>query len=290
MIGEGKGRGGACASAKRPGSDGPHGFGLADAAVARRHGRMISRLWKILRCVAVCGVLSGVASSRLAADLAADLAQISVENTGGAKAHASLKSFRATGVTKVGDKKIEFILYAARPRSVRIETVGEKGSLVRAFDGVLAPWKKDDPAQPPRRLGRAEEKDFILDADFDSPLYDYTARKISLDHAGTVVIDGKTHHKLLATLRFTDLVTLYLDAETMLLVRRDVRKSVRGQAAVFETHYGDFTKVNGVLLPRRIRSQVEGRVLHETVIEEYWANPPLSADFFAPPSKNWPKF
>ncbi|MBC8010191.1 MAG: hypothetical protein H7067_08840 [Burkholderiales bacterium] len=231
-----------------------------------------------------------MATSRLSADLAADLAQVSVEKTGGTEAHAALKSFRATGSTKVGDKQIEFILYAARPRSVRIETVGEKGSLVRSFDGVHAPWKKDDPAQPPRRLGRAEEKDFILDADFDSPLYDYQARKISLDHAGTVVIEGKTYHKLLANLRFTDLVTLYLDAETMLLVRRDVRKSVRGQAVVLETHYGDFTEVEGVRLPRRIRTQVEGRVLHETVIEDYRANPSLPADFFAPPAKNWPGF
>lgn len=251
---------------------------------------MISRLWKPLRlAVAGCIMLGGAAAPRLAADMAADLARISVEAAGGTEAHAALKSFRAAGVTKVGEKEIAFMLYAARPRSVRIETVGEKGSLVRSFDGVRAPWKKDDPAAPPRRLGRAEELDFILDADFDNPLYDYQARKISLDDAGTVEIEGRVCHKLLATVRFTELVTLYIDAETMLLVRRDVRQSVR-RAAVLETYYSDFVEVGGVRLPKRIRTQVDGHVLYETLIEEYWANPPLPADFFAPPAKDWPGF
>jgi hypothetical protein len=252
--------------------------------------RMISRLWKTVRTMIAGGlVFGGVATTRLFADLAADLARISVEAAGGIEAHAALKSFRATGVTKVGDKEIGFTLYAARPRSVRIETAGEKGSLVRSFDGVRAPWKLDALGQAPRRLGRAEELDFILDADFDNPLHDHEARKISLDHGGTVEVEGRACHKLLATVRFTEVVTLYIDAETLLLVRRDVRQNVR-RSAVLETYYSDFTEVGGVRLPRRIRTQVDGHVLYETMIREYRANPPLPADFFAPPAKDWPGF
>lgn len=251
--------------------------------------RGMKRLWKTVRLAAVCGCVFAGTASRLAADLAEDLARISVEEAGGTKAHAALHSLKATGVTKVGDKEVRFILYAARPRSVRIETLGEKGSLVRAFDGVHAPWKKDEPLQPPRRLERGEEKDFMLDADFDNPLYDHRARQISLDYAGEATSDGRVCQKLLATLRFTDVLTLYVDDETHLLVRRDQIKRVGGRSAVVETHYEDFRKVAGVRLPRRIRTQVEGRVLHETVIEDYDANPELPADFFTPPAKDWPK-
>ena len=251
--------------------------------------RGMKPLWTIVRLVTVWGCVLAGAVPRLAADLAEDLARISVEAAGGAKAHAALHSFRATGFTRVGDKKVDFFLYAARPRSVRIETLGEKGSLVRAFDGVHAPWKKDDPLQPPRRLARGEEKDFILDADFDNPLYDYQARRISLDYAGETTVGGKVCQKLLATVRFTDVLTLYLDDETHLLVRRDQTKRMGGKSVVVETHYSDFKKVAGVRLPRRIRIEVEGRVLNETVIENYEVNPALPAGFFAPPAKDWPK-
>lgn len=228
-------------------------------------------------------------SGRLAADLAADLARISVEAAGGRAAHAGLVSFRAIGVTRVGEQEVTFILYAARPRSVRIETIGERGSLVRSFDGIHAPWKKDDPRLPPRRLGQAEERDFMADADFDPTYFDHEARSISLDYAGEVELEGRRYQKLLATVRFTDFRILYLDDETRLLVRRDREKRVIGKNAVVETHYADHRAVAGVLLPHRIRTEVAGRVLHETIIERYDANPALPEDFFAPPVNDWPK-
>jgi hypothetical protein len=44
-----------------------------------------------------------------------------------------------------------------------------------------------------------------------------------------------------------------------------------------------------VWLPWRIRGVAEGRVLHETVISDYVANPTLPDGFFAPPTADWPK-
>jgi hypothetical protein len=233
--------------------------------------------------------LGAAGAGRLAADLADDVAQVSIEAAGGAKAHAALRSFKAEGVTVLGGKEVEFILYAARPRSVRIETLGEKTSLVRAYDGVHAPWKKDDPTKPPRRLGRQEEHDFLLESDFDQPLFDYEARKISLDYAGEAQVDGRPCLKLLATVRFADVMTLYIDDETHLLVRRDREERRGGKTIRLETHYSDFKKVAGVRLPRRIRTLADGVLLHETRIKDYDANPDLPADFFRPPVRDWPR-
>jgi len=227
-------------------------------------------------------------AQRLAADLADDIAQVSVEATGGTQAHSALNSFRAQGVTRVGETEVEFILYAARPRGVRIETLGEKTSLVRAYDGVHAPWKIDNPARPPRRLGRQEERDFILEADFDQPLFDYKARKISLDYGGECLVEGRSCLKLLATVHFTDVMTLYIDCASHLLVRRDREEQREGKTVVLETHYSDFKKIAGVRLPRRIRTLADGRLLHETQIKDYEANPDLPADFFSPPNSAWP--
>ena len=59
--------------------------------------RGMKPLWTIVRLVTVWGCVLAGAVPRLAADLAEDLARISVEAAGGAKAHAALHSFRATG-------------------------------------------------------------------------------------------------------------------------------------------------------------------------------------------------
>lgn len=243
----------------------------------------------LIRLFALSALLFAAGVKPLVADLAADLARISVEAAGGARAHDALRSFRAVGKTHVGEQEVSFLLYAARPRSLRIETLGEKGSLVRAFDGVHAPWKKDDPLRPPRRLGRDEERDFLLDADFDNPLHDYARRGISLDYAGEALVEGRSCQKLLAVLHHTDVVTFYVDDETRLVTRRDQAKKVRGRDAVIETHYSDFQETAGVRLPRRIRTVVDGRELNDTRIESIAANPPLPPDFFAPLVEDWPK-
>jgi hypothetical protein len=222
--------------------------------------------------------------------MAEDLAGNSVEAAGGWGRHAVLTSFRALGVTRVGDQSVSFILHAARPRSVRIETLGEKGSLVRAFDGVLAPWKKDDLAGPPRRLGRAEELEFIAEADFDQPLYDHAARGVRLDYAGETTLDGRLYHKLLASLRLNELVVLYLDDETRMLARRDQTRRIGGREVMVSTYYSDYREVAGVKLPHRIRVELDGRLANETEIESYAPNPPLPPGFFSPPVKDWPRF
>ncbi|MCX6937593.1 MAG: hypothetical protein NTU80_06795 [Verrucomicrobia bacterium] len=223
------------------------------------------------------------------ADLAADLARIATEATGGAQAMAALASWRAVGETRIGERLVPFILYVARPRSVRIETVGEAGSLVRAFDGVHVPWKKADALKPPMRLGREEERLFVQEAEFDSPLYDYQARRISLDYAGEKVVGGTAYQSLLATLNYSEVTTLYLDDETHLLTRREARRKLAGRDVRMVTHYSDFRPVAGVLLPYRIRVESEGRTLHESVIESYVANPDLPKGFFSPPVADWPK-
>lgn len=225
------------------------------------------------------------AGPRVRADLAADVARIAVEMAGGEAAHEELRVLRATGVTRVGEVEVPFILYMERPDRVRIETVGERGSLVRAYDGVLAPWKKEDALAGPRRLGSAEQRQFIREAEFDSPLYQAVKRGVSLDYAGRAMLDGVLAHRLLATMRGGDLATLYVDPATYLLVRRDVRAG----SVTIELHYGDYRPVAGVLLPWRVRAVEDGRVLHETVIEDYAANPELPEGFFSPPVADWPK-
>ncbi len=248
-------------------------------------GMAPSRLLRFL--VIACFCVAGAA--RLGADFAVDLARVSIEAAGGVPAHEALRGLRAVGVTRVGEREAGFILHAERPNRLRVESVGERGSLVRGFDGVHAPWRLDDPAQGPRRLARGEEQDFLFDAEFDSPLFDHARRGISLDHAGSELIDGRRHQKLLATSRRGELFMLFIDEETHLLTRRAQAKRIRGRETVVETCYEDFRPVAGVLLPHVIRTVVEGRVLTEARIESIEANPELPADLFAPPAPEWPR-
>lgn len=268
-------------------------FGLARRGRGGRHGRvfpltpMLLRRWRFFAGLLAGLVFGGGFVAR--ADLATDVALIALEAAGGAEAHERLTSLRATGVTRVGEVEVSFILYTARPDRVRVETLGERGSLVTAYDGVHLPWRKDDVMRPPRRLGREEELHFIWEAVFDPPYFKPVERGIGLDYAGRVESGGAFSHRLLATRAGGGLETLLIDVGSNRLVRRIVRTvSVTGEREV-ELHYADFREVAGVVLPGRIRTVEAGRVLNETVIDEYVANPELPVDFFAPPVADWPR-
>jgi hypothetical protein len=236
----------------------------------------------------IASVVLGVPSA--GASYVEDVARVQLEAAGGQEAHAALRSLRATGVTRISGQELPFILYAARPRSVRIETIGATGTLVRAFDGVHAPWQKRELVGAPTRFARGTEDDFTAEAEFDSLFYDRKARGIELEEAGSAEVDGRPCLRLLATVRLTEAYTLYLDEETMMVVRRDQRKSQAGRTVVVETYYSEFRPVAGVMLPFRIRVQVGGKIASETEISEMIANPETPPDFFSPPVAGWPRW
>ncbi|MEY4489565.1 MAG: hypothetical protein RIQ79_2073, partial [Verrucomicrobiota bacterium] len=163
-------------------------------------------------------------------------------------------------------------------------------TLVRVFDGVHAPWQKPDLMAAPSRLATETEADFVMEAEFDDLLYDFRARGIELEDAGRAEVQGRPCLRLLATVRLTASYTLYVDEETLQVIRRDQRKIVRGRMSVVETYYSDFRPVAGVLEPFRIRVQSGDRVITETEITEVIANPEVPEAFFAPPKAGWPKW
>jgi hypothetical protein len=252
---------------------------------------MISMKWKWVNSGLIVALLAHAAlgANPEPASYVADIARVHLEAAGGREAHAALRSLRATGITRIGGQELPFILCAARPRSVRIETLGENGTLVRVFDGVHAPWQKRDLAGAPTRLAQDAEDDFTAEAEFDPLLFDTKSRGIELEVAGTAEVDGRPCLRLLATLRLIEAYTLYLDEETMLMVRRDQRKVRAESISVVETYYSDFRRVAGVMLPFRIRVQAGGKVISETEIAELIANPATPPDFFTPPVGNWPR-
>lgn len=253
---------------------------------------MVSMKWNRVAPGLIVALLASAAlhASPASATYVEDMARVHLEAAGGHEAHAALRCLRATGVTRIGGQELHFILYAARPRNVRIETLGGNGTLVRAFDGLHAPWQKRDLVGPPTRLARGTEDDFTAEAEFDNLLYDTKARGIELEEAGTAEVNGRACLRILATVRLTEAYTLYLDEETMLVVRRDQRKSRAGRTVVVETYYSDFRPVAGVMLPFRIRVQVGGKVASETEIAELIANPDTPPDFFTPPLADWPRW
>ena len=147
-----------------------------------------------------------------------------------------------------------------RPNKVRVELsfLGLTG--VTAYDGKsgwkIEPWQGRKDPEP---LGEDELKSIVEDAEFDDPLFDYRAEGNTVTLLGTDEIEGTAVYKIRATLKSNgDVRTYYLDADSYVPIKIDVKRTVRGEERDFEISLGNYKPVNGWYLPFAIEVGAKG--------------------------------
>jgi hypothetical protein len=232
--------------------------------------------------LAVILFVSGLRADALADDIAA----IHVEAIGGQERVNRLNSFRAAGRSALGEVEMDFQMWAARPRSIRIEVMMGNQTLIQGWDGGRnEPWIRGGPDGEVQPMPAKVRERFKSESDFDTPLVNAESRGFALEYAGEDEVGGRPVVKLLATRNLTDQSTLYLAADTYFIVRQDrTRIEPNGVRVETQTFYGDFRPVLGVIMPHRISSYEGERLISEVTLSWIEPNPPMEPGLFATPT------
>ena len=101
-----------------------------------------------------------------------EIRRMHLEALGGKARVDALSGLRASGQVLAGGKRLRFIMIAARPVKLRLETESAGRTLVQGYSGEGEPWEFDTGSWPPRYRSLAEnsQKTFVADAEFDDPL------------------------------------------------------------------------------------------------------------------------
>ncbi|MGH7656327.1 MAG: VPS10 domain-containing protein [Gemmatimonadaceae bacterium] len=174
------------------------------------------------------------------------------ERVGGADRLHAIQSVRRTGKFYGGGGFEAEVAYEnKRPNKVREELTFGGMTGATSFDGKtgwkIEPWAGKRDAES---LGEDETRGIIEDAEFDDPLFDYRRRGNTVELIGTDQVEGTAVYKLKVTLASNgDVRTYYLDQESCVPIKYDVRRTVRGAVHTFEVELGDYKPVQGVLFP-----------------------------------------
>lgn len=241
--------------------------------------RLISRLL-------FCLPMFGFSATRGWADAAAaDIARIHVEAIGGRDRVERLESFRAAGQSRLGEVTLDFQMWAARPRSIRIEVMMQNQTLIQGWDGSGEAWIQGGVGGEVQPMPENVKDRFKSESEFDTPLVNPEERGYALEYAGEDEVGGRPVVKLLATRDFTDQSTLYLAADTYFIVRQDrVRIAPDGSRTATQTYYGDFRPVLGVIMPHHISVYEGERLTSDVTLNWIEPNPPREDDLFRAPS------
>jgi outer membrane lipoprotein-sorting protein len=197
--------------------------------------------------------LASVACAASGAALTADeIIAHNVAARGGAAQLAALATLRLTGHVVIPGANLDLgiVQLSRRPDAIRQELTYQGLTQVQAWDGhegwEVRPFQgRKDPA----RMSADDAKSLQLDADFETPLFNYRPKGHSVEYLGTEDVDGTPAYKLRVKLRWGDEITYWIDPDTWMIIRGLQRQFQRGAEQVTEVDYGEYERVGGVYLP-----------------------------------------
>ena len=223
-------------------------------------------------------------SGKLDAGVRRDQAKLAAAYTNQLRMNAQARR-AVKGGAPPADKPVQlpFTMQLKRPRKERLEIEFAGQTAVQVYDGKTG-WK----LRP--FLGRRDVEPYTEDelrqaaqqGDLDGWLIDYSSKHNQLALVGTEKVDGRDTYKIKVTLPDGQVRHVWVDTKSYLEVMVDGARKLDGKMHPVWTHYRDYKKVDGLMVPHVLETSVDGVAQTEKiVIDRVVINPPLDDARFA---------
>lgn len=180
---------------------------------------------------------------------------------GGAEAWRQVSTLQLTGRMEIGrDVTVPYVLEQKRPGKMRLEFEFDGDPVVQTYDGKagwkLTPFLGRRDAQP---MSAVELREAAGSSDPRGLLIDHAARGHKVELLGREQVDRRDAFKLKVTLPEGAVRWVYLDAETALEVKQEMRRKLGQRERLVETYFYDWQPTQGVLVAHRQETHTEGR-------------------------------
>ncbi|MXX04772.1 MAG: insulinase family protein [Gemmatimonadetes bacterium] len=216
-----------------------------------------------------------------------DLLMRSAEALGGLDALAAVQAVRVTAevtvIQPMGEMAIGVESLVAFPDRMKTTMQTPMGNIDMILTGdqalVVDPMGNTQPLPDQQRDSMREElwRNLVF-------LYSrMDAEGLMVQHIGQEEIEGRTAEALLITPPGLNPFRLYLDAETMLPVRKAGQSMSQQGPVEAESTMSDYREVGGIKLPFKESMKQNGNPSGESVTQTIEINPELPADAFSAP-------
>jgi hypothetical protein len=206
---------------------------------------------------------------------------------GGAEAWRAVETLRFEGRMDLGqDVNVPYTLEQKRSGKMCLAFEFDDETATQCVNGdtgwKLLPFMGRPYAEP---MSELELHEMAAAVAVDGLLFDSDQRGYDVELVGHEVIDGRNTSKLEVTLPGDVVRWVYIDEETALEVRLDAIRHLRSQQRLVATRFSDWREVDGLLIPHRQDTQMEGdENEHFVTVESVSVNQPISDERFAMPA------
>jgi len=189
---------------------------------------------------------------------------------GGKDKIAAVQSARIHAKQVFGPQEVPATISWKRPGKIRLEFTLQGLTGIQAYDGKDA-WQvmpflgKNDP----EAMTGDDLKDIIEQADLiEGPLFNWKDKGNTVELLGKEAVEGTDAWKLKLTQKNGDISTIYLDADAYLQIKSEGKRKRGEQEIEFESSYGDYKEVGGLMFAHSVESKPKGAPQGATITIE----------------------
>ncbi len=227
---------------------------------------------------------------------AAKLIEYHLQVLGGVEQIKSLKTIIKKGPLRIGKNEYDMIWYHKAPNKYRVEQhhkkMGRNHRTIRVYDGQTAWTQVVEPKpKPPTIMGKAEAKDFIIEADFYGPLLDHQSKGHFFVYDSQAKVYGKPAHIVKGKLSSGSIVYYYFDVKDYLLRRYGFTDKFASASVAADYYPTGFHKFYGVVMEKGREYVANKGIYKEIDFESIKVNEEIADSLFTMPKskENWLK-
>jgi hypothetical protein len=182
---------------------------------------------------------------------------------------ATLKTIKITGSMSAMGMDIPIVMYMKSPNKIKSVTSIQGQDMIQVFDGVkgyvINPMAgSTDPVEmTPEQVAQT-----LRSSLFQNYMANYLkSGKLALD--GEDKVNDKPAYKIKATLDGGNVVSMFIDKSSYLLVKTSTTTSQAGTTISVDSYPSNYTETNGVMVPMKTSTSAQGMdmILNLTKVE-----------------------
>lgn len=207
---------------------------------------------------------------------------------GGANVWRDVTTIRLSGQMDLGKgMHAPYVMEQKRPGKMCLEFIFNKEKAIQCINGKsgwkVLPFQGRNMAES---MTSSELKQIVDMAEIDGLLFDSDKRGHKITLAAKEQIDGRNVFKLQLELPEGAIRWVYIDEESALDIKLEMKRMLRGKERLVETNYTDWRNVDGLLIPHRQETRIKGSAMSNFItVESVRVNTPIDDSRFKMPEK-----
>jgi outer membrane lipoprotein-sorting protein len=204
----------------------------------------------------------------------------------GQDAILKVKNMKLTGKMIQSGMEIPFIQMAKRPAKVRVEGTFQALTFIQNFNGSEG-WNVNPftGATDPQPMSEDEIKSMKYQSDIDGMLWNWKDKGYTVTYDGKEDMEGTSCFKIKLVTGQDDTFTFYIDSESYIMIRSNTKIKVMGNETEADTYYGNYMQVEGMAVPAKIETKMNGQLAMTIVVDKVEINTELDDSLFEKPTK-----